>query len=94
MIAKYNGLCKVTNQVIVAGKTEIKKINGQWQVTSGGGKTLPTGSKVTSYGNEYLPHEIEEMEQAEKERWMIDDSETNEATADETKMKELFSLFK
>lgn len=31
MIAKYDGYCKVTGQKIVAGKTEIVKINGKWQ---------------------------------------------------------------
>lgn len=31
MIAKYNGYCKVTNQQIVAGVTEIEKVNGVWQ---------------------------------------------------------------
>lgn len=31
MKAKYNGFCKVTGQKIVAGETEIEKVNGQWQ---------------------------------------------------------------
>lgn len=31
MIAKYNGFCRVTNQKIIAGKTEIIKVNGKWQ---------------------------------------------------------------
>lgn len=31
MIAKYNGFCKITNQPIIAGETEIIKINGKWQ---------------------------------------------------------------
>lgn len=31
MKAKYNGFCKITNQKIIAGETEIVKINGVWQ---------------------------------------------------------------
>lgn len=31
MKAKYNGFCKTTNQPIIAGETEIVKINGVWQ---------------------------------------------------------------
>ena len=31
MIAKYDGYCKVTGQKIVAGKTEIVKVDGKWQ---------------------------------------------------------------
>ena len=31
MKAKYNSYCKITNQPIIAGETEIVKINGQWQ---------------------------------------------------------------
>ena len=32
MIAKYDGKCKVTGKAIIAGKTEIEKVNGAWQV--------------------------------------------------------------
>lgn len=31
MKAKYSGFCKITNQPIIAGETEIVKINGVWQ---------------------------------------------------------------
>lgn len=34
MIAKYDGICKVTGQKIVAGVTEIAKIGGVWQAVS------------------------------------------------------------
>lgn len=35
MIAKYNGYCKITGQKIVAGETEIVKVNGQWRCKDG-----------------------------------------------------------
>lgn len=31
MIAKYSGRCKVTGQEIIAGQTEIAKVDGIWQ---------------------------------------------------------------
>jgi hypothetical protein len=31
MIAKYNGFCRKTNRQIIAGKTNLIKVDGQWQ---------------------------------------------------------------
>lgn len=44
MIAKYDGKCKVTGQVIKAGETELVKLNGIWQVKPEV-VTSPTGAK-------------------------------------------------
>ncbi len=41
MIAKFNGTCKVTGEKIVAGETELVKVNGIWQI-----KPLVTRSPI------------------------------------------------
>ncbi len=68
MLAKYSGTCKVTGQRIVAGQTNIEKINGRWQVASPeytGRHKAPEGAKIViawsdvyqdRYGDEYLKH--------------------------------------
>jgi len=36
MLAKYNGQCPISGQVIVAGETEIEKYGGCWVITGYG----------------------------------------------------------
>lgn len=50
MLAKYNGFCKVTNQHIVAGVTEIVKVDGVWQCANNAHTEPATGQHVS--GNE------------------------------------------
>lgn len=59
MIAKYDGYCKVTGQKIVAGKTEIVKVNGKWQAK---GQPVAQGTIVTKHGNQYSAQEWTEMQ--------------------------------
>ena len=58
MIAKYDGKCKVTGMAIVAGETELVKVNGTWQVkvekaTDGSGKCPPSVARHTFTCNGY-----------------------------------------
>ena len=59
MIAKYDGYCKVTGQKIVAGKTEIVKVDGKWQAK---GQPVAQGTVVTKHGNQYSRQEWGEMQ--------------------------------
>lgn len=69
MIAKYNGRCKVTGQRIVAGVTNIERINGTWQVSqrSQPAQSIPTGACVVMawsendqdrWGDEIATHHV------------------------------------
>lgn len=63
MIAKYNGFCKVTKQQIVAGVTEIQKINGIWQVV---GDTQPPHGITTAMAIVTTPKGHEMLVRTEK----------------------------
>ena len=68
MLAKYSGTCKVTGKRIVAGQTNIEKVNGRWQVAAPeetGKHKAPEGATIViawsdsyqdRYGDEYLKH--------------------------------------
>ena len=48
MLARYDGYCKVTHQRIIAGVTNIEKVNGTWQATQkqSGKYAIPAGAVV------------------------------------------------